>query len=62
LFVGDSLERDIVPAKLLGMKTCLVAASGGRADVADFCVTSIAALTVTPNPALKRTANGWATR
>jgi len=40
LFVGDSLERDIQPAKELGMSTCLV---GGCAPkgTADFCVHSI---------------------
>lgn len=43
LFVGDSLERDILPAKKLGMSTCLV--GSGMADaVADFHVQSIAEL------------------
>ncbi len=43
LFVGDSLERDVLPAKKLGMSTCLV---GNRvaAPVADFHVQSIAEL------------------
>lgn len=51
LFVGDSLERDIAPAKALGMATCWVTACGGGADVADFCIPSIAALTAVPTPA-----------
>jgi putative hydrolase of the HAD superfamily len=43
LFVGDSEERDILPAKKLGMSTCLV---GDRSpgSVADFQVNSIAQL------------------
>jgi len=43
LFVGDSLERDVLPAKKLGMSTCLV---GHRvaAPVADFHVQSIVEL------------------
>lgn len=51
LFIGDSLERDIAPAKALGMATCWVTACGGCADVADFCMPSIAALTAAPTPA-----------
>lgn len=51
LFIGDSLERDIAPAKALGVATCWVTACGGGADVADFCIPSIAALTVAPTPA-----------
>ena len=43
LFVGDSLERDILPAKKLGMFTCLVGSSAPGA-VADFHVPSIAVL------------------
>lgn len=43
LFVGDSLERDIRPAKKLGMSTCLIG-DGAPDDVADFCVPSIEAL------------------
>lgn len=45
LFVGDSLERDIAPAKALGMATCWVTTCDGCAGVADFCIPSIAALT-----------------
>lgn len=44
LFVGDSLERDIRPAKKLGMSTCLVG-DGAPDDTADFYVPSIEALT-----------------
>ncbi|RYH29496.1 MAG: HAD family hydrolase [Alcaligenaceae bacterium] len=44
LFVGDSLERDIYPAKLLGMATCLVGTSAPEGS-ADFCVRSIVELT-----------------
>lgn len=44
LFVGDSLERDILPAKKLGMFTCLVGSTAPGA-IADFHVPSIAELT-----------------
>lgn len=45
LFVGDSLERDIVPAKLLGMSTCFVGkCAAGIPAAADFHVHSIAEL------------------
>lgn len=44
LFVGDSLERDIAPAKALGMSTCWVTPRKGGTEHADFCIPSIAAL------------------
>lgn len=53
LFVGDSLERDIAPAKALGMATCWVTTCDRCADVADFCMPSIATLTEAPDPALR---------
>ena len=43
LFVGDSLERDIIPAKMLGMTTCWVSPTGTSA-AADFQVLSITEL------------------
>lgn len=43
LFIGDSVERDILPAKALGMSTCLVGNSS-LGTVADFHVQSIAQL------------------
>lgn len=43
LFVGDSLERDILPARKLGMTTCLVGSSTPN-TIADFHVRSIADL------------------
>lgn len=43
LFVGDSLERDIIPAKALGMSTCWVAPSG-ESTTADFQISTIAEL------------------
>lgn len=43
LFVGDSLQRDILPAKKLGMSTCLVGSSVAG-TVADFHAQSIAEL------------------
>lgn len=56
LFVGDSLERDIGPAKALGMATCWIAA-GGSMEAADFCIPSITALTVAPAPPVKQPSN-----
>lgn len=43
LFIGDSLERDIIPAKALGMSTCWVAPNGESA-AADFQISTIAEL------------------
>ena len=43
LFVGDSLERDILPARKLGMTTCLVGTSAPGV-AADFHIQSIAEL------------------
>lgn len=43
LFIGDSIERDIRPAKQLGVSTVLVG-SNGRGNEADLVVTSIAEL------------------
>lgn len=43
LFVGDSMERDILPAKRLGMSTCLVGSSTPGV-AADFHIQSIAEL------------------
>jgi putative hydrolase of the HAD superfamily len=45
LFVGDSLERDILPATKLGMSTCLVG-SCVAGTVADFHAQSIAELAI----------------
>lgn len=45
LFVGDSIERGIGPAKMLGMTTCWVGrCAADIADVADFHVQSIVEL------------------
>lgn len=41
LFVGDSLERDIVPARALGMGTAWIAPDGASADAADVVVPSL---------------------
>ena len=43
LFIGDSIERDIRPAKQLGFSTVLVGSSG-RGTEADLVVSSIAEL------------------
>lgn len=43
LFVADSLEHDILPAKRLGMSTCLVGSSTPSV-AADFHIQSIAEL------------------
>ncbi len=43
LFVGDSFERDIIPAKSLGMSTCWVAHCG-QSGAADFRVSTIVEL------------------
>lgn len=43
LFIGDSLKRDIIPAKGLGMSTCWVAPTGESA-AADFQIATIAEL------------------
>ena len=41
LFVGDSLERDIIPAKALGMSTTWIAPRGSSHSAADRIVTSL---------------------
>ena len=44
LFVGDSLERDIVPAKALGMATAWIAPDGCSHPAADVVVRSLTEL------------------
>lgn len=44
LFVGDSLERDIIPAKKLGLSTAWIAPRGSAAQAADVVVESLPAL------------------
>jgi FMN phosphatase YigB (HAD superfamily) len=41
LFVGDSLEHDIVPAKALGLSTAWIAPSGARHATADVVVAGL---------------------
>jgi len=41
LFIGDSLERDIIPAKALGMSTAWIAADGCRHPAADCVIGSL---------------------
>jgi len=41
LFVGDSLERDIIPAKALGLATAWIAPAGSVATAADVVVESL---------------------
>jgi HAD superfamily hydrolase (TIGR01549 family) len=41
LFVGDSLDRDIRPARNLGLATVWIAASGGTASEADVVIASL---------------------
>lgn len=41
LFVGDSLERDIIPAKHLGLATAWIAPQGSAAGAADVIVESL---------------------
>jgi putative hydrolase of the HAD superfamily len=41
LFIGDSLERDIVPAKALGLSTAWIAPFGSAALAADVVVESL---------------------
>lgn len=48
LFVGDSLERDIIPAKALGMSTAWIAAEGCVHPAADRVVRSLTDLPVLP--------------
>jgi putative hydrolase of the HAD superfamily len=42
LFAGDSLERDIIPAKALGLATAWIAPPGSAHPAADFVVTGLA--------------------
>jgi putative hydrolase of the HAD superfamily len=44
LFVGDSLERDIIPAKALGLSTAWIAPLGAADPAADVVVESLPAL------------------
>ena len=44
LFAGDSLERDIIPAKKLGLATAWIAPRGSTAQAADVIVESLAEL------------------
>jgi FMN phosphatase YigB (HAD superfamily) len=41
LFVGDSLQRDIRPARLLGMATAWIAPRGSEASEADVVIESL---------------------
>ena len=41
LFIGDSLERDIIPAKELGLSTAWIAPRGSTAQAADVIVESL---------------------
>ena len=41
LFVGDSLERDIVPAKALGLATAWIAPAGSMHPAADVVVETL---------------------
>lgn len=41
LFAGDSLERDVIPAKALGMSTVWIAAPGSQHESADRTVPSL---------------------
>ncbi len=41
LFVGDSLKRDIIPAKKLGLSTAWIAPRGSAAQAADVIVESL---------------------
>ena len=41
LFIGDSLERDIIPAKALGLSTVWIAPEGAAHAAADYVVQSI---------------------
>ncbi len=45
LFVGDSLERDIIPAKALGLATAWIAPAGSTHPAADRVVSSLPELT-----------------
>lgn len=44
LFVGDSLERDIIPAKTLGLSTAWIAPLGSADPAADVVVGSLSEL------------------
>ena len=48
LFVGDSLDRDILPAKALGMSTTWIAPPGSFHPAADRVVTSLPELAQVP--------------
>jgi putative hydrolase of the HAD superfamily/5'-nucleotidase len=47
-FVGDSLERDIIPAKSLGLSTCWLAPPGSTHPAADLVVESLPELAEAP--------------
>lgn len=47
LFIGDSLERDIIPAKGLGMSTVWIAPRGSAHPAADRVVASLLDLSIT---------------
>ena len=44
LFIGDSLERDMIPAKALGLSTAWLAAEGADHQAADYVVPSLPSL------------------
>ena len=44
LFVGDNLERDIIPAKLLGMATAWVTSTEDGSDWADYVLPDLLAI------------------
>lgn len=50
LFVGDSLERDIRPARLLGMATAWIAPRGSEAPEADVVIESLPELALVAMP------------
>jgi putative hydrolase of the HAD superfamily/5'-nucleotidase len=56
LFIGDSLHRDIVPAKALELATAWISTSGEVSPYADFILPSLLAIEAkTPNTALEPT-------
>jgi putative hydrolase of the HAD superfamily len=49
LFIGDSLERDVMPAKAMGMATAWIDAGGEPSPHADFVLPSLLAIETFPN-------------
>jgi putative hydrolase of the HAD superfamily len=48
LFAGDSLDRDIIPAKALGMDTAWIAPAGSSHPAADIVIEGLPDLAVAP--------------